>query len=383
MKFEASLQLAACLVWSLLSCILPALAGEAVSPSEQAQMLLQQAWYLEHGLRDLTAASKAYEEIVRRFPEQPEVAAQAQLNLVDCLERMGKVPEAKKELVKAYKLFPDELKKYPARMGRLENLRQQFDEGFTADTGLGDSQFVREMLDMIPLSEASKICDTYYQNALQERSQKPQDAIVSLRKARVIGAYLGLTERAADAQTLIGDIYAELGRYPEALVAYNRALADFSDERRLLAWTQVRIAETLRMMGRFEEAVAAYEAVFAKFADQPLPNAWALIWLGDLYRHLGRLPEAHSCWQRASQVPADGPQLQQATQVAAFLLDNEAQPPTATSDPFANDIAYFLAVRYERSGKLTEAQQYYQQCLELSAQKDWPYELARRALSHR
>jgi len=344
-------------------------------PVDQPESLYQQAWYLQHGIRDVSAAIKAYQDIVTRFPDRPEVAARAQLNLVDCLESLGKVPEAKKELVKAYKLFPDELKKDPARMGRLKSILQHFDEGFNTDPEISDTQLAREMLDMIPLNEASKICETYYQNALQERADNPQGAILSLRKTVMIGVYLGLTERAADAQTMIGDIYGELGKYPEALAAYNRALTDFPDEVKLLSWTQVRVAETLRLTGRLDDSAAAYRDVLTKYPNECLQQAWALIWLGDLARHLGKPDEARVTWQKVVELSSD-PQAKLAGEVAEFLLDEHAQPPQVSGkDVFANDVAYFLAVRFEALGK------YYQQCMELSTQKDWPYELARRALA--
>jgi len=360
---------------------LMAVSAEARAAAERPESLYQYAWYLQAGLRDLPRAIRAYQQIVKRFPDVPEVAGKAQLNIVDCYELLGKEAEARKALINAYELFPDELKKRPARMEWLARIRQRFDQSLGSELELSDKDLAREVLEMIPLREASKICETYFQSALQERAEKPQEAILSLRKTVIIGVYLGLTARAAYAQTLVGDIYAELGKYPEALGAYRRVLRDFGEEESLAAWTQLRIAETCRLTGQVDRAATAYQGVLKSYPKQRRQQAWALIWLGDLYRDQGETRRAEAAWNEVAENFA-APETAMAASVAAFLLGRQTTAPKMPGkDAFANDVAYFLAVKFELLGKYTEAKQYYQQCMDLSVQKDWPYELARRVLT--
>ena len=371
-------------ILALLPAALAAGATVAATPTdERPEMAFQEAWYLENGLRDLPAAIKAYEEIVQRFADRPELAAQAQLHIVDCYDRMGpnQTPQAMEALQKAYRLFPQQVKKYPARMGDLKAVLTKFDEALGPEPDLGDTGFVREIIGMLDVNAASKICDSYFQTALQERAEHPQEAILNLRKTVAIGAYLGLAGSASEAQTIIGDIYSEQGKYSLALSAYTKALDEFPKEARRLPWIQMRIAETYRLMGdRFEEAVAAYKAVGANYPEALPAQAWAFMWLGDLYRDRGKLDEARAVWQIVVDRFKD-PETATPAAVAASLLDDKV--PARVVDPkdtFANDVAYFNAVRFEMLDQPAEAQQDYRECMTLSVNKDWPWELARRVL---
>jgi tetratricopeptide (TPR) repeat protein len=105
-----------------------------------------------------------------------------------------------------------------------------------------------------------------------------EEALVDLNRA------IALDEQYALAIAIRGEIYRSMGRYEEALVDLNRAIA--LDEQYALA-IAVR-GETYRLMGRYEEALVDLNRAVAlneKYAQ-------AIAHRGNTYRLMGRYEEA-------------------------------------------------------------------------------------------
>ena len=64
-------------------------AGEGGVPQQTAGELFEKALYVEEGQGDLQKAIELYQDIVKRFPENREVAAKAQLHIGLCYEKLG------------------------------------------------------------------------------------------------------------------------------------------------------------------------------------------------------------------------------------------------------------------------------------------------------
>ncbi|RMG84673.1 MAG: tetratricopeptide repeat protein, partial [Chloroflexi bacterium] len=89
----------------------------------------------------------------------------------------------------------------------------------------------------------------------------------------------------------------ELGRYDEALQAYEQAIALQPD----YAWAWARKGRTLRLMGRYKEAFDCYEYALAIH-----PNyAWAWNGKGIILDRMGKHEEALSCFIRATELSPD------------------------------------------------------------------------------
>lgn len=86
----------------------------------------------------------------------------------------------------------------------------------------------------------------------------------------------------------------ELGRYDEALVAYDQAIAQQPD----LSWAWARKGRTLRLLERYEDALACYDRALE---IQPR-YAWAWNGKGVILERLERVAEALGCFQTATEL---------------------------------------------------------------------------------
>jgi len=317
------------------------------SLSDQARRY-QEAWYLENGLHELSRAASAYRRLAEAEGVEPSLAARALLRSGACYRALGEVDEASKVEV----------------------------EAATA------SQAIEQFLQSLDLAAVHRICDWCYRQASEKRSEDPLGSIGALRKAIAISTYLRQIERSAFAQKVIGDIYASLGRYEDAIAAYRRVQEAFPSARDACAWAQMGVAEVQWLRGRLAEAVEAYEAVARDYPGQLGQVLWSRLWMGEAYRVAGKVADAQAAWRWVLEEfnePAFANQLN----LAARLL-GQARPGREVKmprDEFANDVAYFLGVEQELQGHPERARRYYQRCVQLSKDNDWPKRLAEQALA--
>ena len=346
--------------------------------SDQARRY-QEAWYLENGLHELSRAASAYRRLAETEGVEPSLAARALLRSGACYRALGEVDEASKVEVEARRRFPDQTSKLASY--RIEVLHKQLDEAFNVAEDATASQAIEQFLQSLDLAAVHRICDWCYRQASEKRSEDPLGSIAALRKAIAISTYLRQIERSAFAQKVIGDIYASLGRYEDAIAAYRKVQDVFPSAREACAWAQMGVAEAQWLRGRLAEAVEAYRAVGHDYPGQLPQVLWSHLWMGEAYRVAGKLADAHAAWRWVLEEfnePAFANQLN----LAARLL-GQARPGREVKmprDEFANDVAYFLAVEQELGGHPERARRYYQRCVQLSKDNDWPQKLAERAL---
>ena len=84
------------------------------------------------------------------------------------------------------------------------------------------------------------------------------------------------TEVAARAQFLIGEVLASRGEYAEAIVEYNRLLANYF-EQTVAASAQYRVARALDALGRHADATGSYQAVVRGYPLEPEAPAAAYL----------------------------------------------------------------------------------------------------------
>jgi tetratricopeptide (TPR) repeat protein len=87
------------------------------------------------------------------------------------------------------------------------------------------------------------------------------------------------------------EVLKALGRLPEALAAYDAAVAEFPEN----VVAKNSRAETLRALGRLPEALAAYDAAIAEHPEDVVAKAGR----AEVLKALGRLPEALAAYDAA------------------------------------------------------------------------------------
>lgn len=329
-----------------------------------AWRVFQKAWYTETGLRQLAEAIALYQQAAEQAQASGDrdMAARAYVQVARCYEKLQKKQEAIQAYQNAFLISPAEHRDPNEIIRNLERPAEQL-------VFLGE----------IPEPNLKALSDYFYTEAEKVQIENPEKAIELYRQAIRFSKFLGQLERAAYANSFIGDLYRRLERYDEAMAAYREVQREFSQEIAVLAWCPIRIAETYRLVGRTAEAISAYRELDAPlFEKQVQQKLWAKLWLGDTLRCAGELDSAHTTW---SEIRSLQPEAPLPAQLAAFLLGEQALTvPEEPADPFSNDAAYFAAVRFELGRDSEGAAKAYQQCVRLSQGYDWPRQLAASAL---
>ena len=81
--------------------------GQAALAQQTAGELFEKALYVEEGQGDLQKAIALYQDIVKRFPDNREVAAKALLHIGFCYEKLG-MTEAEKAFQKVVDSYPEQ-----------------------------------------------------------------------------------------------------------------------------------------------------------------------------------------------------------------------------------------------------------------------------------
>jgi len=95
-------------------------AGDLLS-QQSPEELFEKAVYMEEGQGDLENAIKLYEQILKQFPENRKIAAQAQLHIGFCHEKLGQ-KEAQKAYQSVIEKFPDQIEHVAVARARLTEL---------------------------------------------------------------------------------------------------------------------------------------------------------------------------------------------------------------------------------------------------------------------
>jgi len=343
---------------------------------EVAGMLLQQAWYLEEGLRDLEGAIKLYDQVIREHPNETSVVVQALLRQAACYERLEQRANAWESYRKAYD-FPDEVEKLQAYYRPDIRSARMLDDAFS---GAGQDQLdsLTALLEKMSPGDIYRHYSKFRGEGFRLRNSDPVKAIETLKKAIELGFYARRTDDSAYLQSLIGDIYLDINQPDQAIEAYHRVHERFAGERELAAWSLIRIAEVYRQIGRLRDAIEVYSELPAAYPDQKSPCAWAWLWMGDCFRELDDMASAYAKWDVVLDIPeADDTRLQR--RVARWLIGKEPLPDTLEiKGAWANDVFYFVGVQREMMGMHAGARNAFRRSLSLSDERDWPAPITKR-----
>lgn len=105
------------LILALTACLGFQAAGKAAGGQQAAGELFEKALYVEEGQGDLQKAIGLYQDIVKRFPGEREIAAKAQLHIGLCYEKLG--------ATEAEKAFRKVVENYPEQSGAVREARKK------------------------------------------------------------------------------------------------------------------------------------------------------------------------------------------------------------------------------------------------------------------
>ena len=347
-------------------------------PVEGAGTLLQQAWYLEEGLRDLEGAIKLYEQIVRDYPNEATLVVQALLQQMACYERLGQRANAWESYRRADRDHPKELERlqayYPLDITIVRMLNAAFSRG--------EQDQMNSLMDLLGILSPRDISRHYGKfrgEGLTLRKTDPAKAIEALEKAITLGVFAGRIEESAYLQSLVGDTYLSMGLPNEAIRAYGRLVhKDFADERDLAAWSLIRIAEVYRQIGHLRKAIEVYSELPVVYADRKAACAWACLWMGDCFRELDDMASAYAKWHAVLDLP-ESDETRLPRRIARWLIGKEPLPGRLEiKGTWANDVFYFAGVQREMMGMQDGARSAFRRSLSLSDDKDWPAPLIKR-----
>jgi tetratricopeptide (TPR) repeat protein len=158
--------------------------------------------------------------------------------------------------------------------------------------------------------------------------RKYEKALAHFRVAHDLAERLGNTQLRAWSLNGLGNVYDDLGRYEEAIAAYQRAI-ELDPE---VAYLHNNLGNVYRAQGRHEEAIAAYQQAIDLDPEFAYPHNN----LGNVYADLGRYEEAIAAYQRAIAL-----------------------------DPEDAVYHYNLGIAYQHAGRYEEAIAAYQRAIDL------------------
>ncbi len=339
------------------------------------EMLYQQAWYLEEGLRDLRAAAMVYTSIASDFAEHKPVAAKALARAAGCYHKLGEEDLERQIWVDAWKNYKEEIEKSPEYKHDSIRIISMI-ENLAGNTGSEMLEGFSDILNEMPAKYLIPVRDRLLERSQQQRKDDHRAALRSLRFAILLSIQLKEEATAAMAQSRIGQIYFEQKNFVQAYMTYDETGRDYPLQRSVLAWNEMKMAEALRMMDRTLEAADRYSDMLMNYPEQTEQLLWGRLWMGDCLRELGNLEAAKRIWREVVENEKAKEHPRQ-LKLARMLTGLEKPPATVPNkDEFSNDEAYFVAVRHEIDGNRDATRAMLKLAKDMSDGMDWPSMLA-------
>ena len=360
-----------------LACVTPAVAGEKQLDPES---LYQQAWYLEEGLRDPAKAVALYTQVASRFPKNKAIAARALTRAAGCYKKLGREDMEREVWVKAWQDYKEEIEKSPEYQHDSIRIISRIEKDLAVSSS-DVAKLFGDILDQMQAVHIIPVRNRMLQQAEEQRQHNPLGALRSLRFAILLSTKLKDHATAVAAQSKIGEIWFEHEAFREAVEAYDEARRDYPNQRTILAWNQMKMAEAFRMMVRPLDAIDYYTGLLRDYSEQKEQVLWGRLWMGDCFRELGSPDTAKKTWQELAESDEEKAHPRQ-RRIARILVGlDPATLHDPAGDEFDNDEAYFVAVRHKMDGNTKATRELLKLTIERSVGKDWPYMLASQYLT--
>jgi tetratricopeptide (TPR) repeat protein len=367
-------------------CLFALVAASSAAGEQKVtpELLYQEAWYLEEGLRDPAGAVGLYTEVASKFPGNKTIAAKALTRAAGCYGKLGKQQLERDIWVQAWRDYKEEIEKMPEIqhdyipiISRIENLAV----GPSSDLAIVFS----DILDQMQAAHIIPVRDRMLDKAEKQRESDPWGAVRSLRFAILLSTKLEDKATAAAAQSRIGEIWFEHEVFEAAILAYFEAQRYYPNQLGVLAWNEMKMAEAYRLRDRMQDALGHYNDLLRSYPDQAEQRLWGKLWMGDCQRDLGQFEAAERLWRDlAESKEAEAyPRQQRLARMLVGLEEAPAKLDTSAKDEFTNDEAYFISVRHEMEGDTEAALRFLEQTIAVSIGKDWPCMLASQQLAAR
>jgi len=352
-------------------------AGSAATDAEGEQRF-NEAWFIEEGQRDPEKAAAIYREVEAKFSHNKDLAARALTRAAECYGKLGRTQEMQDIWGYALKNYREQIEKTRDFQDESLRIKTYIDKAMAGAQSIDLAEVFSGILEKIPPQYIIPMRDDMLKQARKNREASWSSAINSLRLAILLSMKIKDEATAAQAHSDIGRIYLEEGLRAEAVEVFFEVKNEYPNQRAVLAWNQTSVAEAFRMWARLDHALESYNHLLTTYPDQNEQVLWARLWMGDCYRDLGELQTAKQTWKEVAedQGAKDFPRQAKLARILAGLENPPAAIDAAAKDDFANDEAYFIAIRHEMDADAPKALQWMKICRDLSAGKDWPYPLA-------
>ncbi|MCY3018448.1 MAG: protein kinase [Planctomycetota bacterium] len=225
-------------------------------------------------------------------------------------------------------------------------------------------------------ASASKVIGSWLH--LAGRNEEALKALAALAKE-----YPEERGACATARVVCGHALTSMGLFADATKAFDSVETDYPDVRSACAEALRSRASALRYAGKYEQSLKVCDAVSAKYPDQRADCATALLESSIARLLLNDRGGAEADWRKLLRDYASDSR--GAALLASFFL-GEIGESVFLDDlkreerMWWNDVASYVAEKYEAEGNLPEAARWYRKCLELTVGDDWPAVLARKRL---
>ena len=168
---------------------------------QRAEKLLSKAVYEEEVTGELEKAMKAYRLIIKQYPNNRKVSAEALLHLGICYEKLG--------LLQAHETYLDLINRYPEQKDKVAIARERVIrlEEYTANIYNKAEQHFNKGNELLKLWE--------YEAAIKEYKN-----VIKLKPD---------SRRALDAKYWIGQAYYKNGQYDEALSSFEKLIKEYPE----------------------------------------------------------------------------------------------------------------------------------------------------------
>jgi Tol biopolymer transport system component len=121
MRRDAMKKMRLILIVTLVASLGILVPGKAAVSQQTAGEVFEKALYIEEGQGDLQKAIGVYQDLLKRFPENREVAAKAQLHIGLCYEKLG-LKEAEKAYQRVIADYPEQLQEVKTAKEKLSDI---------------------------------------------------------------------------------------------------------------------------------------------------------------------------------------------------------------------------------------------------------------------
>ncbi len=173
--------------------------------------------------------------------------------------------------------------------------RNQFNAALTVIAIAAAVMVVYWLISANKEKQASKLLAAAYQ-AAEPGAATPANNLLALQRFQEVVKQYGGTMNGAVAQFSLGNIYAQMGQYGQAVQEYEKFTKEYGKEQFLLPFVYQRMGYAYLALGKQDDAVKAFSRAEAVGGPGP-----ATVELARIYDHEGKSAESQKMYKEVSE----------------------------------------------------------------------------------